>query len=575
MAKKFIQFSIAQNIIFLMVAVIVISLTTLTITESLMFTNTTSTVIEDSSKEINKQVILNYENYIDSVIETANYIQQITNEYGLDYRSHELDEVYGNAAEIQEDIVSIILLDISGNVVVSSTRRDISSDDLTQKDWYVDAINNPTIYHFSTPHRQDILEVSVEDVITVTKVVDYYVGKTQYTGILVVDLNTSNLVSLSQTTNLGEGGHIIIYDKNYSLVYSNKSTCNSSDCESIQLVQEIISGGKEVQLEGISMYANVNTLENTRWRIATFVNVEIINQTRTQTVIIAVVIFLVTLAVATMVSMLFSRRISRPIYKLQNHMKLVEQGNLYKSIEIDGQKEVVDLGHSFNRMQEEIRALMETVLIEQKEKRKSEFIALQTQINPHFLYNTLDSIVHLSEQDENEKVQEMVIALSKFFRISISRGKNIISVKEELEHARNYLLIQQIRYNEKFEFKFEIEDETLEFRTVKLILQPLIENAIYHGINTEYDKGQIIIRSFIQNDKLVLEVEDDGYGIPEEKIQALYDNMKIQEKQTSVGIRNVYQRLKIYYGDETDFVILSELDEKTIFRLLIPIERAR
>jgi two-component system sensor histidine kinase YesM len=573
MAKKFPTFSIAQNIIFTTLLIVVISLLTLTIIETLTFSSTTLSIVEDTSKEINKQVIMNYENYIDSVINTANYIQQKTNEYGLSNRSDELDEVYANAASIQQDIEAIVLLDITGNVVVSSTTKEINNADLTLLDWYQDAISDPTIYHFSSPHIQDILEVSHQEVITVTKVVDYYIGRDQYTGILLVDLNTFDLVRLSEMTNLGENGHIIILNKDNSLVYSSLDDCIDSTCESSILTQEIIFGGRSVTVDGISMYANVNTLVNTRWRIATFVNVDIIDQTRITTMYITGGIFVVTLLLTGVIATFISRRISRPIYKLQKHMQLVETGNLHEKINIVGQKEVVDLGHSFNKMQDEIVSLMDAVLKEQKEKRKSEFKALQTQINPHFLYNTLDSIVYLSENEMNDKVQEMVIALSKFFRISISRGKNIIPVKEELEHAKNYLLIQQIRYNEKFDFRFEVEEETHDLVTVKLLLQPLIENAIYHGINTEYDNGMIVIRSYIENEKLVLEVEDDGYGIPQEKIDELYKHMRKESKQNSVGLINVYQRLKIYFGDEADFIIESELDEKTVFKLIMPIER--
>ena len=167
----------------------------------------------------------------------------------------------------------------------------------------------------------------------------------------------------------------------------------------------------------------------------------------------------------------------------------------------------------------------------------------------------------------------MVIALSKFFRISISRGKNIILLSEELEHARNYLLIQKIRYHNKFEFEFDIEESVKECKVVKLILQPLIENCINHGINTEYGEGLITIRAYGKDEKLYLEVEDNGYGITDEKRDELYLGFKDKSKAKSVGLSNVYQRLKLYYGQESEFIIDTELDVKTIIRLVIPMER--
>jgi len=307
--------------------------------------------------------------------------------------------------------------------------------------------------------------------------------------------------------------------------------------------------------------------------MATFINIDIIDQTMKNNLVI-IGFILVSILVVTLISSTYiSRRISLPITKLKNHMQIIEKGDYYQKIEISGQKEVIVLAHSFNSMIEEIKSLMETVIIEQKEKRKTEFRALQNQINPHFLYNTLDSIVYLSENKMNDKVVKMVVALSRFFRISISRGKNIILLKEELEHAKNYLLIQQIRYDDKFNYEFIIDDDVLECSVVKLSLQPLIENAIYHGINTENDSGKVIIRAFKEDDKLILEVEDDGYGIPDEKIEEMYNSIKFDSDNKSVGLRNVYQRLKIYHGDEVEFIIDSELDEKTTIRLEIPLKR--
>ncbi len=556
---------------------IVIILLVVIVSSVITFTNyqaTTSNLVEDTSKEINKQIILNFENYIDSVIDTADYIQQKTIEYGLRDENDELDEIYKQAAEVQPDIESIVLVNINGTLISTSTYKDIIDDGITEKEWFSDATSDSSIYHFSSPHPQDIFKVSTAEVITVTKVVDYYVNGVEYRGVLVVDINASNIINLTNTTNLGDGGHIVILNDDGSLIYSNKTGCDSYDCESVEIARNIIFGGESVDIDNISMYANVNTLRDTRWRMATYINTEILDQTRNNNLLILGLVLISTTVVTLLVSSYISRRISSPINKLKDHMQLIEQGQFYQKIEIDGQKEVVLLAHSFNSMIEEIRMLMDKVVAEQKAKRRTEFQALQNQINPHFLYNTLDSIVYLSENKMNEKVIKMVIALSRFFRISISRGKNIIMLKEELEHAKNYLLIQQIRYNEKFSFHFDVAEDVLEYKVVKLSLQPIIENAIHHGINTEFDEGEIHIRAFKQDDKLVLEVEDDGYGIDDEKIKELYHRIKSDEKGKSVGMRNVYQRLKIYYGDEADLLIESELDEKTVVKLIIPLERA-
>ncbi len=566
--------SIKQSFIIPTVLIVGISLLIVSLTTFFSYQQTTTEIAQDSSKEINKQIILNFDNYIESVINTANYIQQKTIEQGLRDDNDSLFDIYKQASDVQPDIESIVLIDTSGNLIASSSYNAISNDNLITKSWFLDAISNDEIFHFSSPHEQDIFVNSTAEVITLTKMADYYVDGEKLKGVLIVDINFSNIINLASTTNLGEEGHLIILDDNNTLIYSNNDECVPTDCESLEVAKEIIFGGERVELDGISMYVNVNNLKDTRWRLATFVNMEIIDQTRNNNLVVMLVIFISTMAITISVSSYISSRISSPITKLKDHMQKIERGDFYQKIEIHGQKEVVVLTHSFNSMIEEIKSLMNKVVEEQKAKRKTEFLALQSQINPHFLYNTLDSIVYLSENKMNEKVIEMVIALSKFFRISISRGKNIILLNEEIEHAKNYLLIQKIRYNEKFDFKFEVADDVWEYKVVKLSLQPLIENAIYHGINTEYDEGKIIIRAFKDMNKLILEVEDDGYGIPLEKIEELYQNIKGEESKSGVGLRNVYQRLKLYYGDDADFIIESELDEKTVIRLEIPLERA-
>jgi two-component system sensor histidine kinase YesM len=571
--RKFKNYSIRQAILVSTVLIISIAMSIVTIGNYINFNSTTTDLVENTSKELNKQIILNYESYISSVVETANYIAAITTEYGLDDNTEELNSVYEQATDLQTDITSIFLLDIYGNRVVGSDTDSIAVG-LRHKSWFKDALINESIFHFSSPHIQDVFESSDKEVITITTTVDYYDNLTKKTGVLVVDLLIDNIVELSTATNLGENGHLIILNDDDTLIYSSTEKCIDNSCPSVTLVEQLIIGGDHVNIDGTSMYLSVNTLKNTRWRIATFVNTELLAETRSNTILFSAIIIAVTLFITIIVSSTISKRISTPLQKLMNHMQKIQKGNLYKRIELEGQIEVVVLADRFNIMIDEIRDLMETVLREQKDKRKTEFIALQTQINPHFLYNTLDSIIYLSEHKQNEKVIQMVSALSKFFRISISRGKNIILLKEELEHARNYLLIQQIRYNEKFKFEFQVDENTHQYKVVKLLLQPLIENAIYHGINTEYNEGIIIIRSYVSNEKLYLEVEDDGYGITEEGINELYDQIKIEKKSKSVGLRNVYQRLKLYYGEDSDFIIESELDTKTIFRLEIPIERA-
>ena len=244
-------------------------------------------------------------------------------------------------------------------------------------------------------------------------------------------------------------------------------------------------------------------------------------------------------------------------------------------VEIDpntGTKEIYSLSKSYNEMTQEIKNLMKKVVEEQKNQRKSELKALQNQINPHFLYNTLDSIVWMIQEDQKEDAQNMIIALAKLFRISISRGNNIIPVKNEIEHVKNYLYIQSMRYKDAFTYKINVDEECYKYKVMKLILQPIVENSIYHGLKNRVDDGLIEIDGHMEGTNLILTITDNGYGISPEKIQDLYEKFNNPDLNDGVGLKNVYQRLRLYYGENSYLKIDSVEDEYTRIIISIPVE---
>jgi len=224
-------------------------------------------------------------------------------------------------------------------------------------------------------------------------------------------------------------------------------------------------------------------------------------------------------------------------------------------------------------MMRKIGELMDRVIDEQDAQRKSELKALQNQINPHFLYNTLDSIMWLIENNKNREAGEMIVALATLFRIGISNDSEVIPVRDEIEHVRNYLLIQSIRYSDSFSYEFEVEDAALDIRTLKLILQPIVENCIYHGLKSKVDKGIIRISARIEDDCLLLSVSDNGYGIRQETIDELYLSFEDGVVSSSVGLKNIYQRVMIYYGGNAGMKIESILDEGTTITIREPLDK--
>ncbi|MGN8771886.1 sensor histidine kinase [Paenibacillus barengoltzii] len=224
----------------------------------------------------------------------------------------------------------------------------------------------------------------------------------------------------------------------------------------------------------------------------------------------------------------------------------------------------------FNLMLRRIRELMDQIIQEQEAKRKSELDVLQSQINPHFLYNTLNSVTRLAELGRNEEVVTTITSLSRFFRISLSKGKHIISVQDELEHVRHYLIIQTIRFKNKFRYEIRADEAALKCSTLKLILQPLVENAIHHGIEKSAEEGFIDIEARLEGDNLIFRILDNGIGMTSDTVEKLLSGNIRSERGSGVGVRNVQERITLYYGPGYGLHFESEPEEGTTVTITIP-----
>jgi len=532
-----------------------------------VFIRTTDDLLAFQSSEINRQIVLNYEGYIDDVVQTVDYLQYETLKF--DVTSDEFNGMLELSSNLERDIVSIILFDVLGNTLVKSDSKEVV-ENISLKEWFQNAINEKEIFHFSSVHLQDVYYDTNDEVITVTKAFEYSIGDQRRTGIMLIDLNFAKIAELSAKTNLGDDGHILIIDEYDEIIYSSSALCRALVCDSLELAKDIVLGQHEAEIEGKSMMLQINTLSDTRWRLATVMNTETVKESRQEILNNIVFIVLASFLFTTLASTLVTKRISNPITELKRLMASIEEKDFYTEVKVEGQVEVIQLAESFNEMIRKIRELMDRVVFEQKAKRKNELLILQNQINPHFLYNALDSIVWLAENGKNDEVIATVIALSKLFRISLSKGRNFISLEEEISHAENYLKVQHIRYRDRFDYVIDIKNSVKKLQVLKLIVQPLVENAIYHGIGGLEGRESIFINAYVRKDFLYIEVKNTGYGMTTDKINEIYENMKNNEKNSGVGMRNIYQRLKIYYGERSDVIIESELDEYTKITLKIP-----
>jgi len=251
---------------------------------------------------------------------------------------------------------------------------------------------------------------------------------------------------------------------------------------------------------------------------------------------------------------IISGSISHPIKELCKSTKLISEGNFDVRVESVASNELDILGKSFNMMAVKVKELIDSNIREQENMKKSELKALQAQINPHFLYNTLDTILWMADSGKREQVKEIVKALSSFFRISLSKGKDFITIKEEIEHISSYLTIQKIRYRNILNYKIIIDERIYRYKILNLTLQPLVENALYHGIKNRRAGGFIEVRGYEKNNEVIFEIMDNGVGMTPEKysmiIEELNDNGSPKIKESGFGLNNVHKRIKLYYGKD-------------------------
>ena len=319
------------------------------------------------------------------------------------------------------------------------------------------------------------------------------------------------------------------------------------------------------QVDGKQSLVAFHTSKYTQFITIGILPIKLILESSNFIKLITLLACLISLMVCLVLALLITRSISRPIYTLVESMKRVESGDLQVRVDFRRRDELGLLGGSFNRMVRRIQDLLDNVVAKQRQLRASELKALQAQINPHFLYNTLDSIKWLAKLNHVPQISVIVTQLGKLLRSSINTDNDLITVEESIVNIQSYLAIQKIRYSDKFETLMEIAPEILQYQIPKLILQPIVENAIIHGLEGKKDKGRLIIRGVLAEDDLIFEVIDNGVGMRPEKEAALNagEDLRSSLFVHSIGIQNVNRRIKLYYGPDYQVTIQSVLGEGT------------
>ena len=586
------KFKSIQSSIFCAVSILVLSAVLVVTVVSLRYTN--SSIYENSvmyTQTIIKQLNQNIDSYISYMDNIASVIAQSGDAYKYLYS----EKGYGatkdeNYSEYRQRLVEQFKTILKGRADIRNigiVREDKNSPslfdnglsvrntyvDLNTQPWYADAVGKYDRYNLTSSHVQNVIKGERPWVITLSRGIRNYTGTETEDGVVFLDLNYSAISGLCDQSTVGTKGYAFILDAKGNIVYhpQQQQLYNELQTENISLIMDtdddtVLTGtGNNGKLYSISRS------DKTGWTVVDCTNVrELLSKSRQ-----AQSIYVLTAVVLVIVALLFSRFMARsitlPIQKLRDSMKKVQEGDFSVSdVVVDSRNEIGSLTKSFDVMTHRIQELMEQNVHEQEQKRKSELKALQSQINPHFLYNTLDSIIWMAEGKKNEEVVLMTASLARLLRQSISNEDEVVPIANEVEYARGYLTIQKMRYKDKLEFQIEVDPSILHIPLIKLVLQPIIENAIYHGLKYKESKGLLIVKGFPKDGNAVLQVIDDGVGMDEETLAHIYDRHKVNYHSNGVGVYNVQKRLKLYYGEDYGITYESTPGKGTTATITIP-----
>lgn len=569
--------------VLIMSALTVFFLISLNYTEESIVDNSTN-YTEQLIKQVNGDMD-SYISYMDNISElltknsdVRNYLFQ--SGFSEEIRQSQYGRILGQFQTImntRKDICNIAIIGDNGsNIINRGNSRLNPYVTLSREVWYQEAKASKTDFALSTSHIQNAIADKYEWVITLSRsIINTETGKTE--GVFFIDMNYNAISNLCSNVSLGQKGYIYVLDDDGNVIFHPQQQLLYSGLKE-EVIEKVLDQNDEDNsfMEGSAKERKVYTVsksEKTGWTVVGVSYMSELMKNREKIQMMYLLFTCLLLTGAALMAVYLSKAITRPIKRLDRSMKAVEKGD-FVNVELEhfAENELVRLGKSFNMMTQEIQMLMEQNVQEQKQKRKAEMRALQAQIHPHFLYNTLDSIIWMAESGKhNREVVIMTSSLAKLLRRSIGNEKELVTIAEELEYTETYLTIQAIRYRDQMEFDIQADPYILNEHIVKFTLQPLVENAIYHGIKYIEEKGMIQIRGKRGQGEIVLHVIDNGRGMTEEELAHIFDQHVENPKSNGIGVYNIQNRLQLYYGKEYGLFYESEPGKGTTVTVRIPI----
>lgn len=498
-------------------------------------------------------------------------------EYELAKASYNINQLLMGMTYPRKYAKQFYIVDRKG--VIFSSNNNVNIDLLKQQSWFEKVYTGKVKKLIVPPHNseeytQGQVIINIGMVVTVLR--EYNdIERNKTLGVIALDLDYNVIKQNFQNLNVEkDNGDILLTDETGTIVYYKDISRigMKADWLNFEKISSQDQGSYTCQINGENTLVVYTTSSLTHCKTIEAIPVKSLMKyaadVKSDTVIIGLVCILLSIFFAFIVSY----SISSPVHKLKRKMKLVEEGNLDVNMEVTSNDEVGQLTHSFNQMVREIKSLIDKIYEKEKEKRQIELQMLQQQINPHFLYNTLDSINWMARMQNASNISSSITALIKLLRMSIHNGDDFNTIRDEMECLHNYVEIQKFRYSDKLEVRFDIAEEIMDYRILKLLLQPLLENAIFHGLDSDQDTGIIKLSGRLCPEYIEICVEDYGKGMTPEEIEKVIHSAPQRSKSFSgIGIANIIQRIKLYYGENYGLSYESEPGKGLKAKLVIPL----
>ena len=544
------------------------------------FSANTNAQMAENSQRVLAQVNLNLDAYLRRMMrlsDTAYYSVIKDADLAEEDLSEALDLLYENN---RDALVSIALFSEEGDLIASTPLVGLKNSVNPEKEsWFTTAMDRIENLHFSTPHVQNLFEdpdYQYRWVVSLSRQVEMTRAGAIESGVLLVDMSFGGIEQICKDVDLSSTGYLYLIDGDGEIIYHPRQQLIYAGLleENNLAAAGYTDGSHQETFGGTRREVTVKTVGYTGWKLVGVVPSENLWDNYGQLVLFFLFVVLFSVFLLVFVNLRLSEWITAPVKKLDRAVKELEHGSTEVDFDVGGPGEVEHLSHSIRSMVSTMRHLMDDIIEQEEQKRRSELEVLQSQINPHFLYNTLDSVIWMTENGRTDDAVVMLTSLARFFRISLSRGSSIIPIRDELEHARHYLTIQKMRYKNKFSATITAEDGVESLCTIKLIVQPILENAIYHGMAYADGDGEITVRAFRDGGDVLIEVSDNGPGMPEEVVESLLDPngpaAAAGAKGSGIGFRNVHRRIRLTFGADYGLTIFSEPDDGTTVRIRLP-----